>query len=272
VLAVGAFPFLDSYPAIAAVRFLDGAFSVGVWVSLETILLARADAERKARVMSLYAIALALGYVVGPLLARAFVAIAPLELGFVVASGISAAAALYVLLRLDGRLPAEPSSALDDGEETPSVSVLWKIKTSCFATFAYGYFQASVVLFLPLFLIEAKGLEKEQTIVIPAFFAAGMLLFASVAARVGDRIGHLVVMRALAFVGMLMILGFVWLDAYPLMCAAVFVAGATLRSRHADGSADLEPPVRAHLGRGDAASPRRALGRVRAVHAGVSSR
>jgi predicted MFS family arabinose efflux permease len=29
---------------------------------------------------------------------------------------------------------------------------------------------------------------------------------------------------------MLMVLGFVWLDAYPMMCGAVFVAGATLAS------------------------------------------
>jgi MFS family permease len=230
-IAVGVFPFLESYAAVAAVRFLDGAFSVGVWVSLETILLARADTEKKARVMSWYAIALAFGYVVGPLVARAFVAFAPLDLGFWMAGAISAAAALYVLVRLDGSLPAGSAEERGDAEpETPSLAVLWRIKTSCFATFAYGYFQASVVLFLPLFLIEEKSLAKEQTIVVPAFFAAGMLLFASIAARLGDRIGHLAVMRSLAAVGTLMILGFVWLDAYPLMCAAVFVAGATLAS------------------------------------------
>lgn len=232
-LAVSVFPFLDGYAGIAAVRFVDGAFSVSVWVSLETILLARAGSEKKARVMSWYAIALAVGYIVGPLLARGFVALAPLALAFVMAGGIAALASLFVLARLDGRLPAEaePEAAGADAVPvTPPLRVLWKIKTSCFATFAYGYFQASVVLFLPLFLLEEKGLAKEQTIVVPAFFAAGMLLFASIAARLGDRIGHLAVMRALAAVGMTMILGFVFLDAYPLMCGAVFVAGATLAS------------------------------------------
>jgi MFS family permease len=108
--------------------------------------------------------------------------------------------------------------------------VLWRIKTSCFATFTYGYFQSSVVLFLPLFLIADKHIAKEQTIVIPAFFAGGMLLFSNVAGRFGDRLGHLKVMRALALVGLCMILGFVLLDTYAAMCAAVFVAGATLAS------------------------------------------
>jgi MFS family permease len=65
---------------------------------------------------------------------------------------------------------------------------------------------------------------------IPAFFAAGMLLFSNIAGRIGDRVGHLATMRVLGSVGTLMILGFVLLDSYPLMCGAVFVAGASLAS------------------------------------------
>jgi MFS family permease len=228
-LAVGAFPFLDSYPAMAAARFFDGACSVGVWVSCETILLARAEPDRKARVMSLYAIALAVGYIAGPIAAKAMVAVAPLSLGFVIAGALSALTAVFVALRLGGRVATHANAdSATAASETRLLSVFWKIKTSCFATFAYGYFQASVVLFLPLFLIEDKGLAKPQTIVIPAFFAAGMLLFAGIAAKLGDRLGHLAVMRALAFVGLLTVIGFTVIDAYWLMCVAVFVAGATL--------------------------------------------
>src|SRR5690349_22235369 len=40
--------------------------SVGVWVSSETILLTRARREHKAYVTSIYAIAIAVGYVLGP--------------------------------------------------------------------------------------------------------------------------------------------------------------------------------------------------------------
>jgi MFS family permease len=79
-------------------------------------------------------------------------------------------------------------------------------------------------------LIESKGIARDKTILVPAFFAAGMLLFSNVAGRLGDRYGHLVVMRFLAAIGMVMVAGFVFLDSYALMAVAVFIAGATLAS------------------------------------------
>ncbi len=227
--SVSAFPWPTSYGALAAVRFVDGACSVAVWVSCETLLLALADAEHKAFTTSLYTIALAIGYVLGPLLARVIVIFAPLSLAFAAAGVLAVAAAGYAALTIEPSAGA--GAAHEDGAEVEVVSarsVLWKIKNSCFAAFAYGYFEASVVLFLPIFLMESKGVAREQTIVIPAFFAAGMLLASNLAGRAGDRLGHLLVMRSLAVVGMSMILGFVFLDSYPLMCAAVFTAGATL--------------------------------------------
>ncbi|AUX23381.1 MFS transporter [Sorangium cellulosum] len=233
--AVGVFPFLPGFASIAAVRFLDGACSVGIWVSCETILLARSDQHNKAFVTSLYAVAMALGYVLGPLSAKGIVALSSMPAAFVVSCVISALSALLVLARLDRDPPearAHGEAGAPDGAEPPasSAAILWRIKTSCFATFAYGYFQASVVLFLPLYLMASKGVTLEQTILIPAYFAVGMLVFTNVAGRIGDRRGHLSLMRALGVIGTLMILGFVYLDRYAAMCAAVFIAGATLAS------------------------------------------
>jgi len=230
-LAVSLFPFVHGYPGIAALRFMDGAFSVGVWVSSETVLLSRSDKSNKAFVTSLYAIALAVGYVVGPLVARGLVAFLPIGGAFVLAGGIAVAAAVFVALRLERDAPAarSESSELEAGGRSAQ-DVLKRIKTSCFATFAYGYFQASVVLFLPLYLMEEKGIPKERTIVIPAFFAAGMLLFSNAAGRFGDRFGHLLVMRVLGSIGLSMVVAFVLLDSYAAMCVAVFVAGASLAS------------------------------------------
>jgi len=237
-ITVSVFPFLQSYASIAAVRFLDGAFSVGVWVSSETILLSRAERKGKAFVTSLYAIVVALGYVIGPLVARGLVTVLPFSVGFVAAGAIALLASLYVAYRLDGNIPKEDSHAeaiLDEleGRISPTkagnvLGILNRIKNSCYATFAYGYFQASVVLFLPLYLVEQKGILREQTILIPAFFAAGMLLFSNYGGRLGDRVGHLSVMRILAAVGVTMILGFVFLDSFKIMALAVFVAGASL--------------------------------------------
>jgi MFS family permease len=231
-LTVTAFPFLDSFAAIAAVRFIDGACSVGVWVSSETILLSRAKREHKAFVTSFYAIAIAIGYIVGPATAWVATKVIPLAFAFCLSGAIALATSVYAALRIEretGDAHAE-EAALAPGERATTAQLLWRIKTSCFATFAYGYFQASVVLFLPLFLMKSKGIREEQTLLIPGFFAAGMLLFSNYAARIGDRRGHLGVMRVLGSIGLSMILAFVFLDSYALMCAAVFIAGASLAS------------------------------------------
>lgn len=238
-VTVSIFPYLDSYASIAAVRLIDGACSVGVWVSSETILLARAGRKHKAFVTSLYAMTIGLGYVGGPLSARALSTVAPFSVAFVVAGALAVLVSIYVLVSVDRALPDADPHAEDEGDGTPeearggtvagsSLALVWRIKNSCYATFAYGYFQASVVLLLPLYMVKQKGIPEEQTILNPAYFAAGMLLFSNVGGRLGDRFGHLGTMRLLAGVGLTMILGFVYLDSYVLMAAAVFVAGATL--------------------------------------------
>ncbi len=233
-VTVGVFPLLHSYGAIALARFCDGAFSVGIWVSCETILLMRADEDNKAYVTSLYAVAIAVGYVVGPLAARPIAHAFSLQASFFVAAVIATLSAVVVVTRLDPDPPGAHGEAQVEGDgktdRDTAVRLIGRIKTSCFATFAYGYFQASVVLFLPLYLIESKHIPRETTILVPAFFAAGMLLFSNAAGRLGDRVGHLLVMRALGTVGLSMILAFVFLDTFPPMALAVFVAGATLAS------------------------------------------
>ncbi|MEO8877360.1 MAG: MFS transporter, partial [Polyangiaceae bacterium] len=220
-VAVACFPWPQSFAGVAVVRVIDGACSVGIWVSCETILLAQAEKKRKAFVTSLYAISMSMGYVIGPIVARIVRALVgedramPASFG---ASGVIAMCSLVFIwgLAKDAHIHVEgvpdPSEVLPNeqtlahaqatGSDAPLTmgGVLWKIKTSCFATFSYGYFQASVVLFLPLYLMKEKNILEEQTILIPAFFAAGMLLFSNIAGRLGDRRGHLRVMRLLSVV------------------------------------------------------------------------
>jgi MFS family permease len=246
-VTVTVFPFLPSYGSIAAVRVLDGACSVGVWVSSETILLARSNRDNKAFVTSLYTNTMAVGYILGPLAAFGLVSVTPDWAIFVIAGVLALSSSAYVALRLDAKMPeggahheiAPSDSALDaldasrpiaEERELSGLGVLRRIRNSCYATFAYGYFQSSVVLFLPLYMTTEKGIAEKQTTLNTAFFAAGMLLFANFFGRIGDRQGHLKLMRLLATVGMSMILGFVFLDRFEPMAIAVFVAGATLAS------------------------------------------
>ena len=237
-VCVGCFPFLGTVAALTVARFFDGAFSVGVWVAAETALLKRSDETNKAFVMSLYAISLAVGYVLGPLAATLLVRVSGTSATFVAAGVLAVVAALVVATRLAGdrgrdRAAREVAAQAehDAGPSSASgASVFWRTKTSCLATFSYGYFQASVVLFLPLYLIESKGVPQDRTILVTAFFAAGMLSMASWVSRLGDRHGHLLVMRTLGAIGGVMVASFVLLASFPLMCGAVFVAGATLAS------------------------------------------
>jgi len=230
---VSIFPFLKAYLGVSFARFFDGAFSVGIWVATETILLARTSKEDKAYATSLYAMAMASGYVVGPIVAKGIVAFAPMRIGFLVSGGLALATFVLVYLRLEpdrGGAALHEDEAPTDGERSKTSSILWRIKTSCFATFSYGYFQASVVLFLPLFLMESKGVPRDRTILAPALFAVGMLLCSNYVGRIGDRFGHLLVMRVLGAIGLSMIIGFVFITSFVPMCIAIFIAGATLAS------------------------------------------
>ncbi len=233
-VCVTSFPFLTSLFTLTVARFFDGAFSVGVWVSAETALLSRADRENKAFVMSLYAVSLAIGYVVGPLVASGLVPVSGTSVTFIVAGILAVVATVIVLWKLDGASSSHGPSTEEESRASSSandaLTVLWRTKTSCLATFSYGYFQASVVLFLPLYLIEAKHVDPQRTILVTAFFAGGMLAMATWVSRLGDRHGHLLVMRTLGAIGGAMVASFVLLSSFWAMCAAVFVAGATLAS------------------------------------------
>lgn len=242
VLAVGLFtyattvtlfPFAHSYAAMAALRVVDGAASVLVWVASETILVARARREIKAFVTSIYGMSIAVGYGLGSFGAFAAAQVLPNERVFLVAGAISILTALFVLLRVDPNADAhqlDVENAAGTSERATLSALVNRIKTSCFATFAYGYFQSSVVLFLPLFMKGEKHIPEDRTRLITGFFAAGMLVAINFAGRLGDRYGHLLVMRCLAVVGTTMIASFVWLDEFSGMALAVFVAGATLAS------------------------------------------
>jgi MFS family permease len=235
--AVALFPAVDSFTGFAVLRFFDGAFSVCVWVSSETVLLARAPRSEKAWYMSFYAIALALGYVLGPAISAVVVLVASKEASFVAAGTLAALTAGYVALRLDARQANQTSGEGDTSGATASAerpalaigTIAWRMKMCAFATFSYGYFQASLVLFLPLYL-KARGHTETNIILTPAFFAAGMLLFANQAAKLGDRHGHLLLMRILGSVGVVAIVGFLFVETVALVFASAFVAGASLAS------------------------------------------
>lgn len=228
---IALFPYVaHDFWLAAGVRFIDGACSVGIWVSSEVILLSRAKGGQKAFVTSLYAISVGIGYLVGPFLAPALMLAIPIDLTFVVSGVLAAASGLLIWWRLDADVRHESEDGTSSSTGLSASQLFWKIKTSCFGTFAYGYFQSAIVLFMPLYLIEVKGIEEKATVALFGFFALGMLSFANPAGRLGDRFGHLLLMRLLAILGCGVVASFIYVDTYWIMAISVTLAGATLAS------------------------------------------
>lgn len=255
-LAVAVFPFMPGFAGLAGARAFDGAFSVGVWITIETILLMRTTSLNRGFVTSLYSIVLAAGYGLGSVITYVMTKFWPDWIVFVAAGSLAALGALIGLLRLDRNIqPVEGSDHVDPadhpveqvagqvaeqvtgtGEPVAASSstglgmgtLYWRIKTACMPTFMYGYFQASLVLFLPLFLIEERGIAADETKLMVAFFSIGMVVCVGFVGHLGDRIGHLKMMRVLLTIGALITASVVLLPSYPLIAAAVFVAGGAL--------------------------------------------
>jgi MFS family permease len=121
-------------------------------------------------------------------------------------------------------------SATKPEEQMSALSILWRIKTSCFAAFSYGYFQAAAVLFLPRFVIVAKGIPDDKTRIFPGLFCFGMLACSNIAGRIADHVGHLKTVRVLSAIGLVAIFGFAYMDSYWMMCIVIIIAGATFAS------------------------------------------
>lgn len=233
-----AFAFLPSYRDIAIVRFFDGAFSVSAWLSFETLILERATQANKAFTTSIYTIATGVGYAIGALMARALTALSPSE-GFLLASTIGAGAALLGTLlyattkrsannrteavTLDGP-PAEAHAPL------PMWDLLKRMRASAFATFATGFFQSSAVLFLPIYFVRDRGISDHDAMLVVPLTCIGMLIFSNPLGRLGDRIGHLKLMIALAFVGTGALLLCHTLAQIELIGLCIFIGGGVLTS------------------------------------------
>ncbi len=243
-VAIGIFPCCRTLLSVGAARFADGAFTAGVLVASETLLLSRSDDENRGVVMSVYGMTLAVGYVLGPVAAKVILWGVSLDAVFFAASALATVAGGILFLGLKGEPKGEVAGGAigNIGHIGRSVAqpqpqpagrgrgLLWRIKTACFSTFAFGYFQAAATLNLPIFFMVSRGIPKEDAILLPTYFAAGMLVFSSLVSRLADRVGRLFVMRLLGATGALMVATFAFVHSWRALSVAIFVAGATLAS------------------------------------------
>jgi predicted MFS family arabinose efflux permease len=239
--ATAIFPFLATLLGLGAARGFDGAFSVGVWVSLETVLLMRTTTAHRGLITSLYTISMSTGYALGAVIGWIVMLIYPMPMVFVAAGLFASLAALIAYVFLDRDIQPiagsghghehvdeapRPEAAVD--RHPPILKLYWRIKTACIPTFCYGYFQASMVLFLPLFLINSRGVKEEDTVFLVAFFSIGMAASVVFVGRLGDRYGHLKTVRSLVGLGVVLTASLVYLPTLWLVAIAVLLAGASL--------------------------------------------
>ncbi len=230
-LMIGIFPFLPEYWEMALCRFLDGAFSVGAWVSCETLLLLRASEENKAFVTSRYAQATLVGYVVGPIIAFALKDVISAEETFVVAAIIASLSAVIARGQLDPDPPeARGEDALAEGgpPKRSTGELAWRIKMSALATFMTGFFQSAAVLFLAGYLTREKGVPEDDTRLVVAFAAGGALLMSGRAGKIADAVGHLLVMRVLAIAGVVAMAVMIPMMTFWVIGALLFFGGGAL--------------------------------------------
>ena len=232
-VTVGVFPVLHHVVPVGASRFADGAFSVGIWVSCETILLERADKAHRAFVTSLYAMSMAIGYIAGPLVARVIIARFPSAWAFYAASGMSIAAALVAsrIAPSTGVSPEEDATADSGAPASHRAADPREDQDLVFRDVRLRLLPGRGGAFFAHLPHPRQGRAREEHDprhgLLRARHAAVLQLRGP--AR-GSLRGHLLVMRVLAVIGACMIASFVYLPSFPLMCAAVFVAGASLAS------------------------------------------
>jgi predicted MFS family arabinose efflux permease len=229
---IGIIPLLASYRALAIDRFVDGLFSMGAWMSGETLVLWRAPKESKGLATSLSASFTMSGYPIGAAVSFGLSSWLSPEHRFVLAGAIACLAAVVCATGLDPdpAVTHEPVVESAPAAGTGVLDLVWRIKTSCAATFATGFFQSSGALFIPRFLVDDRHVPEEQASLVVGLVGLGMLLFASPAGRLGDRIGHLRVMRVLAILGIAGMLAFLVLDSFPIMCVVLVIAGGAITS------------------------------------------
>ncbi|AKV00389.1 putative multi-drug efflux transporter [Labilithrix luteola] len=229
-LAIAVLPVAaHSTTGLYAGRVVEGAALVAVWVGYEAALFSRAKPAHRATVSTLYAMVLALGYVIGPLVARALFPFGVAALPFWFAAAVTIGNGLSITAFSRERGGASMAPAADEPSADASfASLAWKVKTTGFGMFAAGYLKASLILFLPLYLVDHRGLLTEEPPLVLSAYAAGSLLFTHFAGRLGDRHGHLVLMGMLSAIGGLALFGVLFVDAVTAMCLISAVAGATL--------------------------------------------
>lgn len=165
-------------------RMLLGAAGATLFIVSEAAINALAPADRRGRILGLYATAFSLGFAAGPLL----LAITGSEgwPPFLVAAGFLLAAALPLRLvaGIDRLLAAQPSA----GANTTVAALLARAGLPLLGVLIYGLLETSFFALLPVYVL-ALGRPEQLAALLLSVWIAGNILLQLPIGRLADRIG-----------------------------------------------------------------------------------
>ena len=124
----------------ALYTFFQNENLLAAWPSTPTWDIKQyAGASIRANTTSEY---MGVGYVIGPLLSKLLVYLSGTAATFVAAGVLAIVALIVIAMRLDAN-EREVEEEAAAGSQSSAFTVFWRVKTSCLATFSYGYFQAA---------------------------------------------------------------------------------------------------------------------------------
>ncbi|MEM7427647.1 MAG: MFS transporter [Pseudomonadota bacterium] len=213
---IGLLPIFDSVPAWIALRLLSGLAGAVPWIATETWINMIAGDSVRARVIALYAVALALGFSVGPIV--------------LTATGTEGLLPVvtFLLISLASMLPVLVVRRHAPELEAEEGSDVWKaliaMPTVMIAVFVAGSVDTAFFAFLPIWGTRI-GLEQGPALMLLSMFVAGNIVLQFPIGWLADRIGARKIMAlsglicllaplpALAAAGSMVALGavlFVW--------------------------------------------------------------
>jgi MFS family permease len=165
-------------------RMVLGAAGAVLFIVSEAAINALAPADRRARILALYATAFSLGFAVGPLL----LALTGTEgwLPFLVAAAFFLAAALPL------RLVAGIDRLLDSGADEPPglgpAALVRRAALPLLGVLVYGMLETSFFALLPVYVL-ALGRAEERAALLLSVWIAGNILLQLPIGRLADRLG-----------------------------------------------------------------------------------
>jgi MFS family permease len=214
------FPLTTQLPFWFLIRILMGLGICCFFVTGQTALNSCSHENNRASVSGIYFLALALGFVVGPIIGFQIYSISP-QLAFLVGSGVLLCGSAIAWKELPRKLIV--------AKKTPnsSIKLLNKLKFPLLGAFSYGFAEATLITLYPVFLLR-QNYSVEQMGYTVSVFVVGSIISTIPVTQIADRYGRIRILSISLCVGLLVSLGLVLSERYEMSLLFSCLTGASV--------------------------------------------